>query len=674
MVPLPVCRWRGEARQGRYVCHSAKFLGAPNVVAAEHCGACHCADHPPQSAAPAALPCVHLSGAAGRGGPFACALHGRCTPAREGAPGGARRCTACPDYLPRAPSGPGSAAMLRRAEAFLAALPDYPARRYRGRGVVLAGGGDRYFAALYITVRALRHVGCRLPIQVWYLGRNDEMPPERQALLAPYGVECVDGDAVRRRQPARRLGGWELKVFATLHSPFDEVLFLDADCYPCRAPDFLFERDDYRALGAIFWSDMAADPRLKWAAFGVAGPRQPGSVESGQYLIDKRSCWRPLNLAWFYNDHSDYYYHYCYGDKHTFEVAWARCGRPFVLWEATPQWQDVAYLHAGPDGLPLFVHRCVDKFRLAPQQYLTPQRHPAPSFHPGLPLERECFGWLGELADRLGGEKAPDRRPPCRWREDRGAAGLACHSPRYVGPPNKVSDDFCRSCGYADHVPAPAPVSPLPKMFCITCRQTPERTAAAARHFQECGLAVELFAGVHGRSFGLRTAHAHGRHFVLPPGHRMLSGHVGLLLSHYMLWEALTRLPYDEVLILEDDAVFGPDFAERFAAAYAELPADWQMVYVGSFGDEGRPTARLTERVAVVRYPLGTHAYLVRRSTLGLLLRTNQEARTHIDVQLAENTLPLLNCYTFLPPLVGQRTVDGTWPSSTDVPDEPGGP
>ena len=33
-----------------------------------------------------------------------------------------------------------------------------------------------YFASLFVTIRALRHVGCVLPIQVWYLGRNDEMP------------------------------------------------------------------------------------------------------------------------------------------------------------------------------------------------------------------------------------------------------------------------------------------------------------------------------------------------------------------------------------------------------------------------------------------------------------------------------------------------------------------
>jgi hypothetical protein len=359
---------------------------------------------------PRALPCVHLGGTPAdeqgpsRPGPFACTLHGRCAPAwsAAAAPEESRRCAHCPDYLARDPFGPNSAQMRRRADAFLAAVGDYPAGRYAGRGVVLAGGGDRYFAALYVTVRALRHVGCRLPIQVWYLGRYDEMPAGRQALLAPYGVACIDADAVRLRHPARVLNGWELKAFAALHSPFEEVLFLDADCYPCRNPEFLFDLEDYRARGAIFWPDFfPVDPRLKWTAYGVPDPGRPGSVESGQFVVHKRPSWRPLNLAWFYNDHSDYYYRYGYGDKHTFEVAWARCGQPFVMWQVQGCWVAVAYVHAGPDTRPLFVHRCADKFRLKPTPYLTTQHFARPSYQPQLPLESECWGWLGDVARAL---------------------------------------------------------------------------------------------------------------------------------------------------------------------------------------------------------------------------------------------------------------------------------
>src|SRR5262249_36556428 len=133
-----------------------------------------------------------------------------------------------------------------------------------------------------------------------------------------------------------------------------------------------------------------------------------GSVESGQFVINKRLSWRPLNLAWFYNDHSDYYYRYCHGDKHTLEAAWARCTQPFVMWQPQAPWIDVAIVQAGPDRAPLFVHRCRDKFRLADHDYTTPRYRALPSYYSSLPLEKQCWGWLFEVA-RLMGRKPPTR-------------------------------------------------------------------------------------------------------------------------------------------------------------------------------------------------------------------------------------------------------------------------
>src|SRR5207245_1601113 len=101
-------------------------------------------------------------------------------------------CVSCADYIAREPFAPNSAKMREQADAFLAAIPAYPLGRFRGRGVVIAGGGNRFLPALYVTVRALRHFGCRLPIQVWYLGRHREMPRPSKALLSPFQVECVD--------------------------------------------------------------------------------------------------------------------------------------------------------------------------------------------------------------------------------------------------------------------------------------------------------------------------------------------------------------------------------------------------------------------------------------------------------------------------------------------------
>jgi len=406
MIALPVCRWRKEYTQDHYICHSTRFVNSPNLIHGRQCTGCAYADKE-APALPRVLPCVHLGdkladSAAPNGvqSIFACALHRSCSTAENTQEqNGIRSCSSCLDYLAREPFGATSMQMLRASEAFLAAIPDYPKDCYKGRGVVIAGGGDKFFPSLYITVRALRHSGCRLPLQVWYFGSKKEMPKKNQVLLAPYQVEFADADAIRLSHPARRWGGWEVKVFATLHSSFEEILFLDADCYPCRNPDFLFDLEDYRSRGAIFWPDiMLRDQRLKWYAFGLPGPRSLGSVESGQFVINKKQCWQPLNLAWFYNDHSDYYYRYGFGDKHTFEVAWARCQQPFVMWETKAHWDEVAYIHWGPDNFPLFVHRCRDKFRFGNYDYNTPQAHSLPTYYSSLPLERECWGWLAELA------------------------------------------------------------------------------------------------------------------------------------------------------------------------------------------------------------------------------------------------------------------------------------
>ena len=166
MHSLPVCSWRGEFRQERYYCRSAKFLWCARTGWRRRSAAN--APTPTIRRRPLRLqrlPCVHLGGAASIGDGtslFSCALHGRCSPAWDSAAPSeaAPRCIRCSDYLSRDPSHADSARMRDRANAHLAAVPDYPAGRYRGRGVVIAGGGERYFASLYVTI--LRSASPRL--------------------------------------------------------------------------------------------------------------------------------------------------------------------------------------------------------------------------------------------------------------------------------------------------------------------------------------------------------------------------------------------------------------------------------------------------------------------------------------------------------------------------------
>ena len=81
-------------------------------------------------------------------------------------------------------------------EAVCAIEFPFPEGRFAGRGIVICGGGAKYFPCVYVLVRLLRHLRCRLPVEVWHLGA-EEMPKELRGLLAEQGAGCVDGLAMQ---------------------------------------------------------------------------------------------------------------------------------------------------------------------------------------------------------------------------------------------------------------------------------------------------------------------------------------------------------------------------------------------------------------------------------------------------------------------------------------------
>ena len=91
------------------------------------------------------------------------------------------------------------------SERFLHRLGGYPEGRYQGRGIVFAGGGQSFFPSLYVAIRAVRAVGCSLPIQVWFLGRDQEMPDHFAQLLAPWYRSPPYASMPTSSQPASAL-------------------------------------------------------------------------------------------------------------------------------------------------------------------------------------------------------------------------------------------------------------------------------------------------------------------------------------------------------------------------------------------------------------------------------------------------------------------------------------
>lgn len=299
---------------------------------------------------------------------------------------------------------PSTDDFLRRADQYAANIPAYP-HGFRGRGIVTCAGGVRFNTCAWVLIGMLRKLGCCLPIQVWYRGQA-EYDPEWMRLVRGMQVELVDAEVVAKRHPRRARGGWELKPYSILHSPFREVLFLDADNVPVVDPTYLFDATEFRKAGAVFWPDGTrtppGDPR--WEIFGVPYRDEP-EQESGQLLVDKQRCWEPLNLCVWYNEHSDFYYRYVYGDKDTFRFAWHRLGRPFAM-PGRPL-EEIPFTLCQHDfaGRRIFQHRSTDKWSLSGNQ---PSR--------GFVHEATCFELVRQLReqwdphDRLTGGLSPEDR------------------------------------------------------------------------------------------------------------------------------------------------------------------------------------------------------------------------------------------------------------------------
>jgi FkbM family methyltransferase len=265
-----------------------------------------------------------------------------------------------------------------------------------------------FFPGVYVTVRMIRHHGCRLPIEVWHHGKAE---PIYAHWLEPYGVTCVDLDAHMNAHEAPRIrGGWANKFYGILHSSFEEVVYLDSDCYPTADLMPLFELN---TQGALFWPDLpGAGGRFRGDVFGNPDRPMP-NFQGGQFLLSKRLCWPGLLLAQWWNERADFSYYHGFGDQDMLRGAWQALQLPYRLCARHSSWDRVGLIAFGPDNrTPLFAHRTVDKFRLpvlslqdsSVTESFLHHHYLAegwPFYHETFPGEKDAFAFYQEFLDRL---------------------------------------------------------------------------------------------------------------------------------------------------------------------------------------------------------------------------------------------------------------------------------
>ena len=118
------------------------------------------------------------------------------------------------------------------------------------------------------------------------------------------------------------------------------------------------------------------------------------------------------------------------------------------------------------------------------------------------------------------------------------------------------------------------------------------------------------------------------------------NGAWGCYRSHLRIIEECLNEGVQSVLLLEDDALFPPDFAPRVSAWLRHVPANWQMLYLGGqhlFAKKHPPrqvAPELWQPYNVNR----THAFALQGDMLQIvyhhLLRTDWHRANHIDHHL----------------------------------------
>ena len=220
------------------------------------------------------------------------------------------------------------------------------------RGIVFTAGGPVYFLNAYLNCALLRDMGCDLSIE-WFFCGDELRPYWIRAIETLPDVKLVDlgGTGVKTRE----LGGWQSKIKAIIQSSFDEIMFIDADSFPCRDPQYLFDH----LQTAVFWPDAILwkpEQKLTVESYYNIKITHEYQIESGQMMFRKSECMDGLERVQELNEKSDITYKHVYGDKDTFYIGFKQANVPFQIVPFPSYVLDLMILQRDFFGRPLFFH------------------------------------------------------------------------------------------------------------------------------------------------------------------------------------------------------------------------------------------------------------------------------------------------------------------------------
>jgi alpha 1,2-mannosyltransferase len=208
------------------------------------------------------------------------------------------------------------------------------------KGIVSSAGG-KYLPTFLVFLRLLRRTGAKLPVELFIKDWGEYEPYICEVILPPLNAKCVVLSEILSSRDGKRpsLEHFQLKAFAVLFSSFQDVIWMDSDCFFLYDPTNLLTSKPFTSTGLVTWPDFWAYTTSPLYYNISRQPMVPTTTrqttEAGMFLISKRTHFMTLLLAAYYNYHASHYYLMISqgapgeGDKDTFILAASALGEKF---------------------------------------------------------------------------------------------------------------------------------------------------------------------------------------------------------------------------------------------------------------------------------------------------------------------------------------------------------
>ncbi|PGH06286.1 alpha 1,2-mannosyltransferase [Blastomyces parvus] len=220
----------------------------------------------------------------------------------------------------------------------------------KSRGVVYTAGG-RYLPVFVSSLRMLRRTGSNLPVEIFLKDHAEYESSICDEVIPSLNARCVVLSDILSASPLRTshdgnqtpqvgIAHYQLKIFAMLFSSFEEIVWLDADCFPLRKPEEHLDLNPFKLTGMVIWPDFwistVSPLYYKISQQPIPSMGLRASSETGQILLSKKTHQITLLLATYYNYYGPSHYFPLLsqgapgeGDKETFLQAASAAGEPF---------------------------------------------------------------------------------------------------------------------------------------------------------------------------------------------------------------------------------------------------------------------------------------------------------------------------------------------------------